>query len=136
MAMVKEIALALTGAVAIVAGLALYAVFRPARIHLIPSALHLAEAGAAAPVVLSAVPSVIHAFAMPLLTAACLRLRRRQVVMACVTWGAIDLVFELGQRSGISLFPGGTFDPLDLAGVLLGTTLAGAVGLAILRSQS
>jgi hypothetical protein len=134
--MVKETALALTGAVAIVAGLGLYAIFRPARIHLVPSALHLADAGAAAPAVLSAVPSVIHAFAMPLLTAACLRLRRRHVLMACVAWGAIDVGFELGQRFGIRFFPGGTFDPLDLAGVLLGTTLAGAVGFAILRRQS
>jgi hypothetical protein len=136
MAVVKEATLALIGVVAIAAGLAVYALFRPARIPLIPPTLHLADAGAAAPAVLSAVPSVVHAFAMPLLTAACLPLRRRHLAMTCLAWGVIDVGFELGQDIGIRFFPGGTFDPLDLAGVLLGTTLAGAVGLAILRSQS
>jgi hypothetical protein len=134
MAVVKEAALALSGAVAIIAGLAVYALFRPARIPLLPSALHLADAGA--PAMLGAVPSALHAFAMPLLTAACLRLRRQRIVMACLAWGIVDVVFELGQRSAIRLFPGGTFDPLDLVGVLLGATLAGATGFLILRSPS
>ncbi len=136
MAVVKEATPALIGAVAIAAGLVVYALFRSVRIPLIPSALHLADVSAGTPAVLGAVPSVVHAFAMPLLTAACVQLRRRNIVMACLAWGVVDVVFELGQSTGIGFFPGGTFDPLDLSGVLLGTTLAGAVGLAIMRGQS
>jgi hypothetical protein len=136
MAVVKDISVALIGAVAIAAGIAVYALFRPARIPLIPPDLHFAAGSPDAPAMLGAVPSVLHAFAMPLLTAACLRLRRRHIVIACLAWAVIGVVFELGQRTGIRFFPGGTFDPLDLLGVLLGATLAGAVGFAILRSSS
>jgi hypothetical protein len=127
MAVVKEAAVALIGAGAIAAGLVMYAIFRPARIPLIPDALHFADADAGAPAVLSAAPSAVHAFAMPLLTAACLRLRRRHVALACFGWLVVDVVFELAQATRIRFFPGGTFDPLDLLGVLLGVTLAGAV---------
>ena len=133
---VNDIAVALIGAVAIAAGLAVYALFRPARIPLIPSDLHFAAGGPEAPALLGAVPSLLHAFAMPLLTAACLGLRRRHIVIACLAWAVIGVVFEFCQRSGIRFLARGTFDPFDLLCVLLGATLAAAVGLAILRSSS
>jgi hypothetical protein len=130
----RRATVALIGAVALAVGLILYAFFRPVRIPLIPAGLHFAAATSHTPAVLGVVPSVIHAFAMPLLTVACLRLRRRQLAYACLAWCAIDLVLEAGQRTEIAFFPAGTFDPLDLLGVLLGAALAGAVGLAKLRS--
>lgn len=129
----RRATVALIGVVAIATGLAVYAFFRPVRVPLIPSGLHFAAAKSHTPAVLGVVPSVIHAFAMPLLTVACLRLRRRHVACPCLAWCAIDLVFEAGQRTEIAFFPGGTFDPFDLLGVLLGAALAGAVCLATLR---
>jgi len=61
--------------------------------------------------------------------------------MACLGWGAVDVLFELGQgyRPGSVtnvLLPGGTFDGLDVVAVLFGATLAGAVSLAVSRSAS
>ena len=123
----------MTGAVAIAAGLGVYAGFRPARIALIPSALHFAASESYSPAVLGAFPSAIHAFAMPLLTAACLRPRRRHIAIACLAWCGVDLVFEAGQRTASRFFPAGTFDPLDVLAILLGATLAGVVALATLR---
>ena len=132
----RRATVALIGAVAIAAGLTIYALFRPVRIPLIPAGLHFATAKSHTPAVLGVVPSVIHAFAMPLLTVACLRLPRRHIASACLAWCAIDLVFEAGQRTDIAFFPAGTFDPLDLLAVLLGVALAAAVGFATLRSTS
>jgi hypothetical protein len=125
---------AMIGSSAIAAGLAVYAFLRPIRVPLIPPALHFAPAESHPFAVLASLPSVIHAFAMPLLSVACLRrVRRRDIAITCLLWCAVDLVFEVGQRTGIRFFAGGTFDPLDLLGVLLGATMAGAVGVALLR---
>jgi len=125
--------LLVTGAIAIAAGLSVYALLRPVRIPLIPSALHFAASESYWPALFGAVPSVIHAFAMSLLTAACLRPQRRNILIACLTWCVIDLVFEAGQRTTSRFFPAGTFDPLDVLAILLGATLAGVVALATLR---
>jgi hypothetical protein len=119
--------LLVTGAIAIAAGLAIYALFRPVRIPLVPSALHFAVSEFSSPTILGAVPSAIHAFAMPLLTAACLRPRRRHIMVACLAWCVVDLVFEASQRTASRFFPAGTFDPLDILGILLGAALAGVV---------
>jgi hypothetical protein len=131
----RRVSVALIGAFAIAAGLTVYAVFRPVRIPLIPPALHLAAGQPHPSVVLGAVPSFLHALAMPLLTAAGLRrLECRHIVIASLVWCAVDLAFEVGQRSQIGFLPAGVFDPLDLLGVLLGAALAAAVGIAMLRS--
>lgn len=131
----RRVSVALIGAFAIAAGLAVYAVFRPVRIPLIPPTVHLAAGQPYPSAVLGAAPSFLHAFAMPLVTAACLqRVQRRHIVIACVVWCLVDLVFEVGQVSRIRFLPSGTFDPLDLLGVMSGATLAGVVGLGTLRS--
>ena len=128
---------AAVGAAAIVAGLAVYALARPARIPLIPPALHFAAADGHPGAVVGVLPSIVHAFAMPLLTVACLeRLRRGQVLVACLAWCVVDLAFEIGQDSGISFLPAGTCDPLDVLAILLGTVLAGVVSSVLLQGSN
>src|SRR5687768_15922004 len=112
----RRVTVALIGAVAIAAGLSIYTFLRPVRIPLIPAGLHFAAAKSHTPAVLGVAPSVIHAFALPLLTVACLSLRRRHIASACLAWCATDLVFEAAQRTEIAFLPAGTFDPLDLLG--------------------
>lgn len=130
----RQVSVALIGAFAIAVGVAVYAFLRPLRIPLVPPALHLAAGQSHQSAVLGALPSVLHAFAMPLLTIACLRrVQRLHIVIACLLWCVVDLVFEIGQGSEIGFPPAGTFDALDLLGVLLGAALAGIVGLVMLR---
>jgi hypothetical protein len=125
-----------TGALAIALGLAVYALSRPVRIPLVPSALHLAHARHES-ALFGSVPSALHAFAMPLLTLACFRnFRRWHALAACASWSAIDVLFELAQRTSSSFFPGGTFDPLDVLAVIVGAALAYAVASAVTRSKS
>lgn len=127
---------ATTGALAIALGLAAYALSRSVRIPLVPSALHFAPA-AREPAVFGSLPSALHAFAMPLLTLACLRaVRRWHVLAACVGWAAVDVIFELAQRYRVELFPAGTFDPLDVLGVLIGASLSCVVAWTLIRSKA
>ena len=131
-----SIPLATTGAFAIALGLALYALSRPARIPLIPSALHFSHARHES-ALLGSLPSTLHAFAMPLLTLACVpAMRRWHVLAACGGWFAVDLIFELAQRYRTELFPNGTFDGLDVLGACIGAALACAVALALIRSKT
>jgi len=130
------VSFATTSALAIALGLAVYALARPVRIPLVPAALHFAPAGRE-PEILSSLPSALHAFAMPLLTLACLRVVRRwHVLAACIGWVGIDIGFELAQRYRIELLPRGTFDPLDVLGVLMGASLSCAVALALIRRKA
>jgi hypothetical protein len=128
--------LATTGALAIALGLAVYALSRPVRIPLVPPALHLAHARHDS-ALFGSLPSALHAFAMPLLTLACLRnFRRWHVLAACASWSAVDVLFELAQRSSSPFFPGGTFDPLDVLAIIIGAALAYAVAFVVARSKS
>ena len=131
----SSVSFAMTGAFTIALGLAVYALARPVRIPLVPTALHFAPAGHE-PEILSSLPSALHAFAMPLLTLACLRVvRRRHVLATCIGWIGIDSGFELAQRYRVELLPSGTFDPLDVLGVLIGASLSCAVALILIRSN-
>lgn len=135
MALVTRIALLVIGTLAIAAGLSIYAFHRSVRIALIPAALHF-PAGGSQPssVLFGALPSAIHAFALPLLTLGCVRtLRRSCIAVSCLGWCAADLLFELGQRGRHAFLPRGTFDAFDLLGVLLGALLAGAAAVAASR---
>lgn len=132
---VHSASLAAMGAFAIALGLAVYALSRSARIPLIPHALHFSSARHES-TLFGSLPSVLHAFAMPLLTLACLRaVRRWHVLAACGSWLAIDVIFELAQRYRTELFPSGTFDRLDLLGLGVGAALACAVASALIRSK-
>jgi len=127
--------LATTGALAIALGLAVYALARSARIPLVPPALHFAPAGRE-PALFGSLPSALHAFAMPLLTLACLRgVRRSHVFAICLGWITIDVLFELAQRYRIAHFPSGTFDPGDVLGVFIGASLSCGIALAFIRSR-
>ncbi len=95
-------------------------------------------------------PSAMHAFAFALLSAALLPARAALRNLSCVGWVIVDLAFEAGQQASVApslsaaleaslpaslaqplarYFVGGTFDPADLAGTLLG----GAAAWLLLR---
>jgi len=97
-------------------------------------------------------PSALHAFAFALLSAALLPARGPARLHACAVWALVDIGFEAGQHRAIAphlaawldaagpswlvgplarYFGRGTFDPADLAAVLLGAAAAAALlGLA------
>ena len=130
-----SIFLATTGTLAIAAGLAIYALLRPTRIALIPATLFFPPSRHI-PSLLGSLPSLLHAFAIPLLTMACVRaVRRAHVMTICLVWALIDVLFELGQRYPTRFLPSGTFDPLDVLGVLAGASLAAALASTFARRE-
>ena len=94
-------------------------------------------------------PSFVHAFAFSLLTAAALHPRAGPAYPVCVIWGALNVLFEIGQyplvsarladtlrdcerwlpfaRSLSNYFVRGTFDPGDVVAAILGATAAAVV---------
>jgi hypothetical protein len=129
-------------------GVGLYIVDRSAaHVYLLPSALTLPGAPVWASGVLGgSLPSFLHVFAFILLTAAVLAPRTaRSVAAIAAAWCAIDVLFELGQlpllapRIAAALpdwfrhvplldnvgpyFLRGTFDPADMAAILVGAAL-------------
>ncbi len=92
-------------------------------------------------------PSLLHVYAFILLSALVLQPQsRKQVIALCLFWGGIESLFELGQLDAVAVllqhtlpsdiesnallsvtqdyFLSGTFDPLDLVFVGLGTLAA------------
>lgn len=93
-------------------------------------------------------PSALHAFALALLSAVVLPRTGPARLRACAAWAVIDIGFELGQHAGVAprlaawldaagpawlagpparYFERGTFDPADVAGVVLGASSAAAL---------
>jgi hypothetical protein len=92
----------------------------------------------------SNLPSFIHVFSFILITASLLFCTKRGYFVICLSWFLVDFTFELGQRfylcflgripdwfTGIpflektaNYFLHGTFDPVDLAAITLGTLIA------------
>jgi hypothetical protein len=134
---------------AMVAGLAVYAIDRPAaHVYLLPSVLAFSDSprnffGAIG----ASLPSFLHVFAFSLLTAAVATSRTaRAAAIVAGAWCATDLLFELGQHPalaptiGASLPPWfagvpmlenvepyflrGTFDPADLVATVAGAAVA------------
>ena len=83
-------------------------------------------------------PTFAHVFAFTLLTY--LALGRRNLLFACILWGGINALSELGQALPaeiIHLFPdvfnlqayfsNGVFDPLDLSACVIGAWTANAL---------
>lgn len=137
-------------ALALAAGVALYVWGRPQPAMFLPSGWHrpldLGPAGAWA----GALPTFVHALALPLITAALLRPARRATAAAiCVGWCVVEVFFEALQQRAIGAalmahLPSqapckevcdalaafarhGTFDPLDIAAAVLASALAGAI---------
>jgi len=94
-------------------------------------------------------PSFVHSFAFSLFTAAALHPQVRPAFAACVAWGALNVLFEIGQHPRVSVhladglrrcegwlpsaqslsnyFVRGTFDPGDIVAAVLGAMAAAAV---------
>ncbi len=135
------------GLTALMGGTAVYLLDRPAEQSVIPSALSLF---AQTPPVFghlgASLPSFAHAFAFALLTAALLGGAKRSALTACLAWGLLETVFELGQHPGLATwlvgalppvgtpnafvdytrayFQHGTFDPGDLLAIAAGALAA------------
>ncbi|MGD8909746.1 MAG: hypothetical protein PVI92_10410 [Chromatiales bacterium] len=104
-------------------------------------------------------PSLLHAFAFILLSAIALEPKNRQQLIAiCLTWSGIEAAFELGQIDRIAIwiqnvlpawfqeipllsitgdfFLLGTFDPLDLLSIGLGTLAAYRLLMSTIASEA
>lgn len=120
-----DVALVGLGAVALLTGAAVYALWRPGPAP--TSALVAALAGSA--------PSLLHAFAFTLWTALAVRGRPRTVWAVALTWVTLESAMEAFQHPALhALLPAvvrsrwaGTFDPWDLLASLLGAALAGVL---------
>lgn len=92
----------------------------------------------------SSLPTFVHVFSFILLTASFIYGSRKSYFYICLFWLLVDSIFELGQRFGrvvseaipswfagipflencTSYFLRGSFDPMDIGSILLGTLSA------------
>jgi len=92
----------------------------------------------------NSLPAFIHVFAFILITAGLISCKKKGYRIICLSWLIVDLAFELGQKynslpakvipnwfDGIfflentrNYFLHGTFDPVDLVAIILGTATA------------
>jgi hypothetical protein len=119
----------------------------PQRIYFLAGWWHVGPLNAALPAKLSGwLPSFTHVYAFSLVTATFLTPARRAMPTACVSWWAIDSMFELGQHPALapmiaaalpgwfaevplldhaaSYFLDGTFDVCDMLAVTAGALVA------------
>ena len=85
---------------------------------------------------LGSLPSFIHVLAFSLITAVAVGLRKRTILLSCLSWFTVGGLFELGQLGAFSkllqnlptglgnYFQAGTFDPYDLIACALGAGVA------------
>lgn len=141
------LALAFTAGAALLLGTAVYLLDRPAgSAWLIPPAWQAGTPGAWFGAIGPWLPSFVHAFAFSLLTAALLPRRPGCAALACVAWGLVNALAEVGQHPAVSAqlaaglqrafegaplaarvgryFVQGSFDTADLAAALAGSALA------------
>lgn len=89
-------------------------------------------------------PSFFHVLGMSLVTVAILTPGKRGITTVCLGWGAINILFEIGQHRAavgwlsstlgepdtwvlaqtLRYFHAGTFDPVDLLAILLAAIIA------------
>lgn len=139
----------LTGLVVLVIGTLFYYLFRSAEhtyfLKFISINPHIKES--LSPLFLTianSLPTFIHVLAFILMTAALVASRKKGYAIVCLTWFAIDALFELGQGLGgmiIPIIPGwfsnflflentrdyflhGRFDYLDLVSIAIGSVAA------------
>jgi hypothetical protein len=153
----QAVSLTILGSVALAIGVLVYLADRdPARAMLIPAWPRL-TGNALFGAVGHWLPSFVHPFAFSLLTAMALGPAARPRYGICAAWCAVNVAFEFGQLPQVSAwlaaalhasflpepttrplaayFLHGTFDPADLAAVLLGSLAAAAV-LRLLHGAS
>lgn len=137
----------LIGLAALVLGTMVYLVDRPIEQSFIPNAISLV---ALTPTVFGvlghSLPTFVHVLAFILLTTAVLAGGKNTALAVCLGWFALEAVFELGQHPAIAqwlvkgippgfahfpilnqtdrYFLNGTFDPMDLLAIALGTFAA------------
>ena len=102
--------------------------------------------------ILYALPSLLHVYAFILLTAAVVSRNAHHLRLICLFWLVTELLFEIGQQHDVAVaivehlpawfygsaafetvpnyFLHGTFDPLDIIGLLMGTLAAYATAMA------
>jgi hypothetical protein len=144
---------AMAGLIALAAGAGVYLLARAPGSSYLPGGLGLGAGSLA-----GSAPSLLHAAAFTLLSAASLGFTRRQLVASAAGWTFVGLAFEALQHPTVAqaLWPrpgalagagfgdrvvalvagyahGGTFDPLDLLATLLGGVLAAFLGLHLIR---
>jgi len=127
------------GSIWLGAGLVVYALARPDTVHAILGATPVPRPRLPSTLValLGPVPTLTHAAAFSLFTAAVLGARARWI--ACGAWALIEIAFELAQQSSVSAwllahgaalpftvraYLAGTFDPADLLAAVAGAGLA------------
>jgi hypothetical protein len=140
-------------------GLAVYVLDRtPGSAYFLPPVLSLAGTHLWFGALGAQLPEFAHVYASSLLTALLLGSSRRALLASCLTWWAIDSLFEIGQHplisphfvavvpnwfAGIPLlentapyFVHGTFDPWDLGAIALGAVAAfGSIALCRLKER-
>jgi hypothetical protein len=153
--------LLLTALLALIAGVALYLLTRPAQSVYFLQAVPF-PIGIHNPLpcpLCGALPSLLHVYAFILLSAIALQPKsRRQLIAICLTWSGIEVAFELGQIDRIALmihnvlptwfqeipllsitgnfFLLGIFDPLDLLSIGLGALAAYRLLLSIIAPEA
>lgn len=130
-------ALALLALAVLVLGTLVYALDRaPGTAVLWPRALTRQGGAPVFGAIGGSLPSLAHAFAFSLFSALVLPWRRAWQAGACIGWGVVDALFEIGQHRALSgplgellpplaaYFRRGTFDALDVAAGFVGAALA------------
>ena len=131
-------------------GIMVYALDRAGAVHFLPD-------WTAAPTGTDHLPTFLHPLVFILITAVVLRPWLRLLPAICATWFAIECLFELGQmapfdsriaaalpswfdsvpvlRITADYFTRGTYDPLDILSIGLGTVIAYPIVRAFLRGE-
>ena len=126
------------GFAALVLGVLLYALERPAdSVAILPAGL--VHDGAFLGPLAGPLPTFLHTLAFALMTAAFVAPTLRALLATCGVWMAVNIAFEISQHdvfreyTGIGLY--GTFDPLDFLAALLGAVAAAFVFMGMFMSK-
>ncbi len=153
-----EVKALLLAVLLLVVGTVIYAFDRGGAVYFLPGQTLWTGAPAVFGALGYHLPSFLHPLAFILITAAVLRPWPGALPAICVTWFVVECLFELGQmgpfdvriaaalspwfdsvpilRTTADFFTHGTFDPLDVLSVTIGTLLAYPIALGLLRGES
>lgn len=78
---------------------------------------------------LGSLPSLSHAFGFTLLSSLALGINRKTVLFSAGFWLLLELIFEFAQHPAVQPLTvyRGTFDPLDVVGIVVGVSAAALV---------
>jgi len=146
-------------ALALTVGLAVYVLDRaPGSAYFLPQGLSLSGGQPWFGAFGGWLPEFAHVFAFSLLTALILGASRRALLASCLSWWAIDSLFEIGQHPALAstisdalpkwfarvpfldhaggYFIHGTFDARDLFAIAAGAVAAALTLMLLLRKES